>query len=202
MARLSRTIPDYETQLLQDRAEHDAFIEVLKAESVQSYLEIGLGWGGSLWRIGNSLPPRAAVVGLDRAPDPDTREDLLAMIARFRAAGKDAHLIVGDSTQRATIAEAESLAPFDCVFIDGDHSEAGVRADWKNYGRLARIVAFHDISWNETWASKVPGRATQPMGVPILWNELKSRFRSREIRLYRRQNYYGIGVLWREITIG
>jgi predicted O-methyltransferase YrrM len=200
MARLSRTIPDYETQLLQDRAEHDAFIDLLKAEKVRSYLEIGLGWGGSLWRIGNSLPPGACVVGLDRAPDPNTREDLHGMIARLRADGKDAHLIVGDSTLPATVAEAKRLGPFDCVFIDGDHSEAGVRADWKNYGPMGRIVAFHDISWNETWASKVPGRVTEPMGVPTLWKELTPTFRHREIRLYRRQNYYGIGVLWSAIT--
>jgi len=197
MARISLNPPDYETQLLQDRAEHDAFIDLLKAENVRSYLEVGLGWGGSLWRIGNSLPPGARIVGLDLAPDTDTREDLRRMIDRFRASGQDAHLIVGDSTEAHTVAAAAAFAPFDCVFIDGDHRYAGAKADWENYGPMAGIVAFHDISWNETWRSKVPGRVTYPMGVPVLWNELKSDFRHREIRLHHRLNYYGIGVLWR-----
>lgn len=190
---------NYETQLLQDLAEHDAFIRLLKDQRVRSYLEIGLGWGGSLWRVGNALPPRSRIVGLDLAPNPDTRNELREMMARFELLhGHDAHLIVGDSTDPATVAAAEELAPFDCVFIDGNHSYDGVKADWTNYGGLGRIIAFHDISWNETWRSKVPGRVTQPMGVPTLWNELKAGYAHEEIRLYKRQNYYGIGVLWRD----
>lgn len=191
-------MPDYETKLLQDRAEHDAFIDLLKAEKVQSYLEVGLGWGGSLWRIGNALPPGTRIVGLDLAPNPDTLADLYRLTALLIRRGCDAHLVVGNSTDPATVAAAEALAPFDCVFIDGDHSYAGAKADWLNYGPMGRMVAFHDISWNSTWVSKVPGRATQPMGVPILWNELKSAYRHREIKLYKRNNYYGIGVLWRD----
>lgn len=43
----------------------------------------------------------------------------------------------------------------DLVFIDGDHSEAGVRADWEDWHRLVRAggaLVFHDA------------RATQPGG--------------------------------------
>lgn len=186
--------PDHETNLLQDRAEHDAFLDLIRAEGVRSYLEIGLGWGGSLWRVGNVLPKGSRIVGLDRAPNLETRENIRRFLAEF----SDGHLIVGDSTDPATVEKAKALGPFDCVFIDGDHSYAGVKADWENYGPLGRIVAFHDISWNETWVSKVPGRVTQPMGVPKLWDEIKAGYRHREIRLYKRQNYYGIGVLWRD----
>jgi tRNA G46 methylase TrmB len=56
---------DYETRVLQDLAEHDAFMALLRAENVRSYLELGLGSGGSLWRIANSLPSGSRVVGLD-----------------------------------------------------------------------------------------------------------------------------------------
>ena len=35
---------------------------------------------------------------------------------------------------------------FDCVLIDGDHSYRGVREDYENVGRHARICMFHDIN--------------------------------------------------------
>lgn len=40
----------------------------------------------------------------------------------------------------------------DLLFIDGDHSYEGVKADWEAYKRLMRpnsIVIFHDIGWAE-----------------------------------------------------
>ena len=64
---------------------------------------------------------------------------------------------------------------------------------------MGRMVAFHDIAWNSTWKSRVPGRTNEPFGVPVLWAKLKEQYRHTEIKLRgNRQNYYGIGVLWRE----
>lgn len=40
-------------------------------------------------------------------------------------------------------------APIDFLFIDGDHSEAGVNQDWENWHRFVvpgGVVAFHDAS--------------------------------------------------------
>lgn len=191
-------MPGYEEKLLQDRAEHDVFLDLLRAEGVRSYLEIGLGYGGSLWRVGNALPPGSRIIGVDKTPDVDAHHNFQLCTGRLmNDLGQDARLILGNSTDAETIELAKSRGPFDCVFIDGDHSYEGVKADWDNYGPLGRLVAFHDISWNETWVSKVPGRVTQPMGVPKLWDEIKTDYRHREIKLYHRKNYYGIGVLWR-----
>jgi predicted O-methyltransferase YrrM len=196
--KLDMIKPDYETKLLQDRAEYEEFLAILKAEGVRSYLEIGLGWGGSLWRIGNSLPVGSRIVGVDRTPDIQAHNNLGECVSELIDRGYDASLILGDSTDQSTIETVREFAPFDCVFIDGDHSYEGVKSDWVNYGPMGRVVAFHDIGWNETWVSKVPGRVTAPMGVPKLWDEIKGEYRHREIKLYRKKNYYGIGVLWRE----
>jgi predicted O-methyltransferase YrrM len=40
----------------------------------------------------------------------------------------------------------------DLLFIDGDHTEAGVEADYRDYKHLVRpggIIAFHDIVENQ-----------------------------------------------------
>lgn len=188
----------YREQLLQHRGEHDAFLAILREEKVRSYLEIGSMYGGSLWRVANALPRGARVVSVDYAVDtPAARSHLVECVRELAAMGYDAHLIDGDSALRPTIAKARALAPYDCVFIDGAHTAEAVKSDWENYGPMGRIVAFHDIAWNSTWKSAVPGRVPKAMGVPDLWHSIKGDYRFREIQLHKKRNYYGIGVLWR-----
>ena len=55
---------------------------------------------------------------------------------------------------------------------------------------MARLVAFHDIGWQQMHR---PGK--KPIEVPKVWQEIKKGFKSHEIRHCARDN--GIGVLWR-----
>lgn len=188
----------YRDKLLQHRGEHDRFLSILKAEGVRSYLEIGSMYGGSLWRVGNSLPKASRLVSVDFMVDtPDARPHLDACIAELKRSDYDAHSIVADSASPETVARVRGLGPFDCVFIDGAHTLEAVTSDWENYGPMGRIVAFHDIAWNATWRSSVPGRAFKAMGVPELWDKVKAGRRHVEIKMHGPGNYYGIGVLWR-----
>lgn len=189
----------YRTELLQNRREFEAFVDLLKVENVRSYLEIGSMYGGSLWRVAHALPKGSRVVSIDYAVDtPQALPHLKECIATLNEDGYDAHLILGDSAGPETIEAARSLGPFDALLIDGAHTLKAVSNDWENYGPLARLVAFHDISWNETWRSKVPGRVPKPMGVPALWAQVKQGHRFKEFQYQIPCNYYGIGVLWRE----
>lgn len=191
--------PAYRHELLQNRREHEAFVDLVKSEGVRSYLEIGSMYGGSLWRVAQSMPKGSRVVSVDYAIDtPAALPHLKKCIADLVADGYDAHLIVGDSAANETIEHVRKLGPFDCVFIDGAHTLEAVTSDWWAYGTMARMVAFHDISWNSTWKSKVPGRVPKPMGVPDLWQQVKQGHRHKEFQFQEPKNYYGIGVLWRE----
>jgi hypothetical protein len=67
-----------------------------------------------------------------------------------------------------------------------------VSRDFENYGGLARIVAFHDISW---WRPDPWIKDHGKMDVPDFWNGIKNKYRHREIKLEQRNN--GIGILWR-----
>lgn len=187
--------PDYETKLLQNDDEFEQFLGLIKSEGVKSYLEIGLGWGGSLWRVGNCLPSGSRIVAVDKTDTASAHALFREVLGKLKEQGKDGHLILGNSRDEAVVEEVRKHGPFDCVFIDGDHSYEGSMADWVNYGLLGRMVAFHDISWNETWKSKKPGHVVS-MGCPQVWNEVKEGRRHREIKLYGAGNYYGIGVVW------
>lgn len=189
----------YETDLLQDRREWKKFLALLDTAEIRSYLEIGSMYGGSLWSVGTSVMAQGGrLVSVDLAVDtPAARPSLEQCVAHLSRMGFDARLIDGDSSDPATIEQAKALAPFDCIFIDGAHTLEAVTADWQNYGPMGKIIAFHDISWNDTWKSAVPGRVSKPMGVPTLWQSLKPQYQHKEIRLRQPSNYYGIGVLWR-----
>lgn len=189
----------YRINVLQHVEEHRQFLDILKSEGVRSYLEIGSMYGGSLWRVAHALPNGSRLVSVDVMFDtPGAQPSLMACIRELRMQGYDAEVVIGDSMDADTIEAVRKLGPFDCVFIDGAHTLESVTSDWENYGPMGRLIAFHDIAWNDTWKSSVPGRVSKPMGVPTLWNELKGKYRHKEIKLHQPSNYYGIGVLWRD----
>jgi len=80
------------------------------------------------------------------------------------------------------------------LFIDGDHSYDGVRADFENYAPLVRpggLIAFHDVDSASHPASEVDR----------LWKQLRDLYDAREIidtANDEQSGRYGIGVLfWR-----
>lgn len=191
----------YERAALQDPAELAHFIVLLKKEGIRSYLEIGCKHGGSLWRVATEAMPKGSrIVAVDLphgdASFKESEPHLTACVKRLRKElGYDAHLFIGDSTDKEIIARVAELGPFDACLIDANHTEPYVRADWKNYGPMARIVAFHDIGWIAQGRDVKPGKL--PIHVPIIWNELKSQFRHHEIKLCHTGRDNGFGVLWR-----
>jgi hypothetical protein len=74
--------------------------------------------------------------------------------------------IVGDSAAPETVEKLKVLLvgrEIDLLFIDGNHSEYGVRTDYNLYGPLTRhLIAFHDIH----------GVTNRADGVNGPWNEI------------------------------
>jgi methyltransferase family protein len=186
----------YETYMLQNKDELAAFIALLKAENVKSYLEIGSKFGGSLWQIANSLPVGSRVVAVD-LPHGDksfknTQPHLEGCVDALKNRRYDAHLFIGSSTDPKIIEAVRKLSPFDVCFIDGNHTEPFIRSDWATYGPMCRLVAFHDIGFVERTDPDRIGK--KPIDVPRIWREIKQPYRNREIRLDKRDN--GIGIIW------
>lgn len=178
----------------QHPGELDEFAAVLAEENVRSYLEIGSKVGCSLHRVALALPVGSRIVSVDLPHgDRSTQPHLEACVADLRERGYDAHLILGDSQRADVKFKVDTLAPFDACLIDANHTLPFVRRDWEFYGKRARIVAFHDISYRR---DQPPPKGRLPIEVPLLWREIKSDYVFMEICKCPADN--GIGILWRE----
>lgn len=101
-------------------------------------------------------------------------------------------LIQADSHSGNTKAHAEralSGDPIDVLFIDGDHTYNGVKADFELWSPLVRsggLVIFHDI---------VPHKRGTDCEVDRLWGELRGKFETVEFVNDPTQGWAGIGIL-------
>lgn len=168
------------------------FLDLLVTEGVRSYLEVGARHGDTFAAVADALPPGATLVAVDLPGGLWGCEDSLPALqdaaAYARAQGHTAHVIVGNSREAEIIAAAAAYSPYDCVFLDGDHTADGIRADWAAYGPMGRLVAFHDIA---------PTPDNTGIKVPLVWNALRTTHRTREL-LDADAPGMGIGVCWRE----
>lgn len=77
----------------------------------------------------------------------------------------------------------------DFLFIDGDHTEEGVTADYREYREFVRpggIIAFHDIMEAQPYPTNQ---------VYALWKELRQEFPSEEFIHDPAQSGFGIGII-------
>lgn len=168
------------------------FIRFLKAEGVKSYLEVGCRHGDTFHAVGLALPKGSLLVAVDLpgarsgktagGKCPNSYEALYRAASDLKKRGQKAVVIIGNSHSPEIVGSISKYSPFDAVFIDGDHSHDGVRADWHNYGPMGNLIAFHDIR-------------AEDKGIASLWNELKQQYRHTEFAFYDRG---GIGVLWND----
>jgi len=78
--------------------------------------------------------------------------------------------------------------PVDVLFIDGDHTYAGVKIDFELYSPLVRsggLIALHDI---------VPSESNKEIEVSRFWNEIRGKYKTEEIIF--EGNQLGIGLIF------
>jgi predicted O-methyltransferase YrrM len=171
-------------------------LERIAALEPKRVCEIGTSAGGTLYLLTRVSAPDALVVSIDLSIPPHTA----ALRRRLARPGQRLVSIAGDSHGEETARELERVLsgePLDALFIDGDHSYDGVRADFERYAPLVRsggIVALHDV--NEDFRTRHGVESPSISGeVPRFWRELKERYRTEELIADPEQDGYGIGLV-------
>jgi len=180
---------------MQIRQEITALCQIVSALKPANVLEIGTARGGTLFLFAQLANPAAHLVSVDLPLGrfgggyPNYKAPLYRSFARDT---QRIDLIRADSHASETIARVQAAFPtgVDFLFIDGDHSLAGVTQDFELYGRLVRpggVIAFHDI---------VPGPGVGVGDVPRFWQELKrsGRVRAEFLEFVEDWNQGGLGI--------
>ena len=183
---------------MQKPAEIAAFLERVKSTGGRNVLEIGTAAGGSLFLLCRAAANDALIVSVD-LPGGEFgggfEEDRAHFYRRFAGRGQSLVLVRGDSHDASTVERVRELfagrGALDAVFVDGDHSLAGVTADHQCYWPLVRpggLMAFHDIQ---------AGAGPWGGDVPEFWARIRGTAHSEELVAEASMGGYGIGVLWK-----
>lgn len=163
----------------QHPSEIQSLVILLKKLQPHHVIEIGTLRGGTAatWHELNT----GLVIGIDQTDNCW----LTKRLPRFRTAWGSSH--EGFTRAQVSLLLGDELADF--LFIDGDHSYNGVRADWNDYKGMVRsggVVVFHDINADpgffESW---------EEGGVPRFWKELEGEKQEFSVNA----DWGGIGVI-------
>jgi predicted O-methyltransferase YrrM len=193
---------------IQNERELGVFLRLVARARPRVVVELGTARGGVFYCLSQLAHPEALLVSVDLPGGPNCGGQTEVERRVFRSFARPAQRMtfIPRNSQLASTQQALRRAvggrPIDLLFIDADHSYAGVRADFEAYSGLVRpggMIVLHDIVGHEaTWGSY--------FGVGDLWDEVKSRYRSKEIfdpdgcrspaMPEGEKMAWGIGVLW------
>lgn len=141
-----------EITAVQYRKEFFQLLELYKRLAPKCVVEVGSFKGGSLYYWLQNAQPGAQVVSVDLGPEfwPEADQGFDKSIwTSWVPQGVHLHIINGNSRDPDVVQYVREICPkVDFLFIDGDHSYEGVKADYENYGALVRrggLIAFHDV---------------------------------------------------------
>jgi len=180
-------------------------MEVVKALRPKRACEIGSMEGGTLFLLTQMCDPHAHMISLDWSYTQARRQSF----PQFARAQQRISLVEADSHDPATRTRVEQLLegePLDFLFIDGDHSLAGVTQDFETFAPLLRsggIIAFHDIV-PDIRASRGEPTERDSGGVPQFWQTIRQLYPAcRELIDDPNQDGCGIGMItWPGYLLG
>lgn len=164
----------------QNEYELKSFINYLKDNGVKRYLEIGARHGDTFHEVMLNLEKESYGLAVDLPGGlwgtAKSKDALSDAVEDLNKNGYKCQFLYANSQSIETAYIVSKMEKFDAILIDGDHTLKGVTQDWVNYKDCAPIIAFHDIVGTGQY-EKVKGNKVE---VPILWEELKSKYKTIE----------------------
>lgn len=180
----------------QVKCEITKLLEIVKDLKPKLILEIGTAGGGTLFLFTSTADPEATIISVDLPGGSfggGYPEWKILLYQSFAKGEQKIKLLRADSHNPKIlelIKTAIDHRMIDFLFIDGDHTYEGVKRDFNMYSSLVKeggIIALHDI---------VPGPPENVGGVPLLWKEIKKKYRHIELVSDWKQGGCGIGVIY------
>jgi len=183
-----RSRGEFAVKMLQIPAEITRLARLVAALNPRIILEIGSARGGTLLLWASLASERVISCDIEDMcvqapfytafPPPGSR-------CRVTLLSGNSH----DPALRRHVAKELGGGQVDFLFIDGDHTEAGVTADYDDYRGFVRprgIIAFHDIVERQPWPTNQVHR---------FWKRIKQQAVTEEIVQDPSQVGFGIGVV-------
>jgi len=181
---------------IQQRSEIAGLLQILRQNPPKYVCEIGTASGGTLFLLTQVCRPDSLLLSVDLR----LSFERCLVHGRFASRRQRIVSIRGDSRTPETLGRVGSLLRghlLDLLFIDGDHSYEGVKADFVSYSPLVRpggLIVLHDIVPDfATRYGKSTGTYTG--GVPVFWDEIKTKHNTSELVEDPEQDGYGIGII-------
>jgi len=175
-------------------SEIGAVCDLVRPMSPKVIVEIGTSRGGTLYLLSRLVQPGGMVISIDKPGEPGSVRPVMRTV--YRSFGKKNGVQVvtldRDSHASSTHAEIERLLAgrqIDFLFIDGDHSYDGVKADFVSYRRWVAphgVIAMHDVAHPDTHHS---------IEVPRFWRELTAESFQHEAIVAFPGHSPGIGII-------
>jgi cephalosporin hydroxylase len=178
----------------QNRGEILGFLRLARSLAPKTVMEIGTASGGTNFLLGAALADSTLKIGVDLHVQ-NTR-----LLRAFGRPECRQVFLNGSSYAPAMVERVKTVLAgrlIDVLFIDGDHSYEGVKADYEAYAPWVRpggLIAFHDIEADYlTRFGRATGRYAGD--VPRYWQDVRGAFAETwEFVDARGQDGLGIGV--------
>lgn len=158
----------------QHPAEIGGLCELARPIRPKVIVEIGTSQGGTLYLFSRLVEPGGTVISIDKPGEPGSVRPVMRAVYRTFGKKNGAQIITLDRDSHATSTHEEirqllAGRPIDLLFIDGDHSYEGVKADFHTYRQWVAptgLVGLHDIAHSDNHRT---------IKVPRFWRELTSQ---------------------------